>query len=312
MQLRRCSAALVCGLDVWVMAVTSQSARQAPRHLRHADEWLAAAGTDRAALELSAAVLWVIAVWLAVAVLSALASTAPGTLGPVATAVVEHTTPRAVRVALVSLLGLSVVLAPAVAQASAVGTASAASASGAAGAAGAASPAGPASAVGARSAPTVTASAKPATPSRSISPYADRRAVGVPGTGVDRSPSAPGATNAAPQPRIGWPRSPETPGSSAAGARPGTTPPANRPTEDKATTSRPTLAHHPGQAVTVSPGDSLWLIAAHRLATNATPAHIADAWPRWYAANRRVIGPHPDCIQPGQHLAAPTQEGTSQ
>jgi nucleoid-associated protein YgaU len=32
---------------------------------------------------------------------------------------------------------------------------------------------------------------------------------------------------------------------------------------------------------------------------------VAASWPRWYAANRRVIGADPDLILPGQILRPP-------
>jgi nucleoid-associated protein YgaU len=53
----------------------------------------------------------------------------------------------------------------------------------------------------------------------------------------------------------------------------------------------------------------LWAIAATRLGPQATPALVAANWPRWYAANRAVIGADPDLIRPGQLLqpAASTQ-----
>jgi nucleoid-associated protein YgaU len=59
------------------------------------------------------------------------------------------------------------------------------------------------------------------------------------------------------------------------------------------------------RAVTVGPGDSLWLIAARRLGQHATVADIAEAWPEWYAANRAEIGPDPDLLRVGQRLAPP-------
>jgi hypothetical protein len=61
----------------------------------------------------------------------------------------------------------------------------------------------------------------------------------------------------------------------------------------------------PDGAVVVHRGDTLWDIAARHLGPGATPAAIAAEWPRWYAANRAVIGPDPDRILPGQRLAAP-------
>jgi hypothetical protein len=57
--------------------------------------------------------------------------------------------------------------------------------------------------------------------------------------------------------------------------------------------------------VSVHSGDSLWLIAERGLGHRASDAEIAQEWPRWYAANRAVIGNDPDLIQPGQQLRPP-------
>jgi len=59
--------------------------------------------------------------------------------------------------------------------------------------------------------------------------------------------------------------------------------------------------------VVVAPGDTLWAIAARSLRPNASTTAIAGAWPRWYAANRSVIGADPDLIIPGTVLRPPTQ-----
>jgi nucleoid-associated protein YgaU len=53
---------------------------------------------------------------------------------------------------------------------------------------------------------------------------------------------------------------------------------------------RPTRPPDAGRVVVA--GDTLWGIAG------------AD-WPRWYAANRALVGPDPDLIRPGQRLAPP-------
>jgi nucleoid-associated protein YgaU len=58
--------------------------------------------------------------------------------------------------------------------------------------------------------------------------------------------------------------------------------------------------------VIVHRGDSLWAIAARHLGPGATNAAIAAEWPRWWAANRDVIGPDPDLILPGQRLTPPS------
>jgi hypothetical protein len=52
-------------------------------------------------------------------------------------------------------------------------------------------------------------------------------------------------------------------------------------------------------AVEVSPGDTLWDIAARRLGAGAS-------WPAIYALNRDVIGPDPGVITPGQRLVLPS------
>jgi nucleoid-associated protein YgaU len=59
------------------------------------------------------------------------------------------------------------------------------------------------------------------------------------------------------------------------------------------------------RAVVVRPGDTLWGIAAAHLPGDPTTAGVAAAWPRWYAANRREIGPDPDLLLPGQRLRPP-------
>jgi hypothetical protein len=71
--------------------------------------------------------------------------------------------------------------------------------------------------------------------------------------------------------------------------------------------SAPVQQRRPGRSdvVVVRPGDSLWEIAAEHLPPGHTDAQVARAWPRWYAANRQVIGGDPDQILPGTHLVPP-------
>jgi nucleoid-associated protein YgaU len=64
-------------------------------------------------------------------------------------------------------------------------------------------------------------------------------------------------------------------------------------------------ASPPAQTVTVTPGDSLWVIAARHLGSDASIRQIAAEWPRWFAANRDEIGPDPDHIVPGTTLRVP-------
>jgi nucleoid-associated protein YgaU len=67
----------------------------------------------------------------------------------------------------------------------------------------------------------------------------------------------------------------------------------------------PAAGAHVRTVVVVRPGDTLWAIAARHLRGRPTDAQIADEWPRWYAANRGVIGPDPAVVRPGQHLVVP-------
>ncbi|MEV0950945.1 LysM domain-containing protein [Promicromonospora sp. NPDC050249] len=62
--------------------------------------------------------------------------------------------------------------------------------------------------------------------------------------------------------------------------------------------------------VVVEPGDTLWAIAAGRLAAGqaGTPladAEIAAAVTRWHHANRQALGANPDLIRPGMVLRQP-------
>jgi len=63
--------------------------------------------------------------------------------------------------------------------------------------------------------------------------------------------------------------------------------------------------------VVVRPGDTLWRVAERTLhaSTGAQPsaAQVARSWPRWWSANREVIGNDPDLILPGTALTAPEQ-----
>ena len=75
-------------------------------------------------------------------------------------------------------------------------------------------------------------------------------------------------------------------------------PTATKPPPTTPSTPMPTV-------VTVQRGDSLWSIAAAHLPRHVDAAEVAAAWPRWYDANRAVIGSDPDLILPGTELIAP-------
>ncbi|RKS72578.1 hypothetical protein CLV35_2825 [Motilibacter peucedani] len=57
--------------------------------------------------------------------------------------------------------------------------------------------------------------------------------------------------------------------------------------------------------VVVLRGDTLWSISARHLGAHATAAQIAAEWPRWWHANRDVVGADPSVLLPGQVLRAP-------
>jgi nucleoid-associated protein YgaU len=66
--------------------------------------------------------------------------------------------------------------------------------------------------------------------------------------------------------------------------------------------------------VVVRPGDSLWSLAEAALRRDGTGApttrQVAQAWPRWWAANREAVGDDPDLLLPGTVLRPPP-DGTS-
>jgi nucleoid-associated protein YgaU len=71
------------------------------------------------------------------------------------------------------------------------------------------------------------------------------------------------------------------------------------------TAPRTTSSETTPQEVTVHRGDTLWDLAAAHLSADAGDAEIAEAWQRWWALNRDVIGADPDLILPGQVLLVP-------
>lgn len=67
----------------------------------------------------------------------------------------------------------------------------------------------------------------------------------------------------------------------------------------------PRAGHSTHELVTVRRGDSLWSIASRHLGPGASDVQVAHEWPRWYTANRDVIGDDPDLLVPGQQLRPP-------
>ena len=60
--------------------------------------------------------------------------------------------------------------------------------------------------------------------------------------------------------------------------------------------------------VVVRPGESLWSIAARDLGPGAPDRAIARRWRAIYTANRHVVGPDPDVVEPGQRLHLPGKD----
>ncbi len=73
--------------------------------------------------------------------------------------------------------------------------------------------------------------------------------------------------------------------------------------------ARPAPARAGAPAVVVRAGDSLWSLAeaSLRSAGTARPTdqQVAQAWPRWWAANRSAVGDDPDLLLPGTVLRPP-------
>ena len=111
-------------------------------------------------------------------------------------------------------------------------------------------------------------------------------APGQPAGPVDRSPTAAArAPVLAPARTVAQLDPPGQPGSSGAAARP--------------------AAPSPG-TVTVRPGDTLWGLARSALGRAHPDSEVAALWPRWWEANRTVIGTDPSLLQPGQVLHVPS------
>lgn len=93
---------------------------------------------------------------------------------------------------------------------------------------------------------------------------------------------------------------------------PGWRPSRPHPVHDEESTQLLAPVPRPGgvviDQVTVRRGDTLWGIAARHLGAEASDAQIAREWPRWYAANREVIGDDPDRILAGQQLRPPSHD----
>jgi len=61
----------------------------------------------------------------------------------------------------------------------------------------------------------------------------------------------------------------------------------------------------PQAHVVVNLGDTLWQLAEKRLRPSGSPGEVAAFVEDIHRHNRKVIGPNPDLIRPGQRLAVP-------
>jgi len=79
------------------------------------------------------------------------------------------------------------------------------------------------------------------------------------------------------------------------------------PLPDRAVAPRRSRASA-SRIVVVRRGDSLWSVAERDLGRGAPRRAIVRRWHEIYAANRHLIGPDPDVIEPGQHLHLPRKD----
>jgi hypothetical protein len=73
-------------------------------------------------------------------------------------------------------------------------------------------------------------------------------------------------------------------------------------TTSPASATSSTPRRRPSQRLDVHPGDNLWRLTADLLPPDAPLGVVATGWHLLFAANRAVIGPDPDLLQPGQTL----------
>lgn len=231
--------------------------------------------------------------WLSIGSLLGVLALLPGSAGRVATQVAERVTPLAVRRLLTFTLGAAVgsCALPAAPVSSATAGPVTAGSSGS----------GPAASdPGAKLLPGYAPSGGSAAPA------------GSPTVGRGSVSEGPGFLPTLEQPRS---RTVEAPPSLVREASPAFLPSAPPPVHD-ADRSRllapaPRVAASTHELVTVRRGDSLWSIVSRHLGPGASDVQVAHEWPRWYAANRAVIGDDPGLLVPGQQLSPPTGSADS-
>lgn len=242
-------------------------------------------GADSVLLTLGGAALWLVVLWLLLALTALASSTMPGEIGAWGERISRAIAPVGARRMLALVVGIGIVAAPAMSA-----TASAASDP----STGIAAPGWP------LNAPAWPISSTPVGEAPAPEPPADADADTDADADAGQDPrdaasDAPDAPSAAPEPQEASDAAPDwtASGSDPTGAMPDGhgTPPAGLQTSS--------------QEVRVASGDSLWSIAAAHLPAGSSDIDIATAWPAWYRANADAVGDDPHLLHPGQVLRAP-------
>jgi nucleoid-associated protein YgaU len=283
--------------------------------LAHPHDWVTRSGSDAAIASLASAVLWVAALWLAVGLAATLLAARSPRHHRLLSAISLRCTPAVLRTLVLGSAGASLLLTPVSAWAGEVGAPPSPAISTPAWPTDAAAPAlgwptdppittgpaGPTTAAGPTAPPGASAPTGPAagpTPTASLAPAPT---TSHPDAGRPGRATPPGRATTSPVPGIGT--APGPTGST------GTTVPPPESVPGRPPATLPTTGAPIADTVTVSPGDSLWTIAAHRLGPAATDRQIAVAWPYWYRANRAAIGSDPALLHPGEQLVVPSNAG---
>lgn len=253
------------------------------------DTLLAAGGTCGA---------WLLLTWLAASFAIAVLATVPGAIGRGCAAYADRAVPAVLRRLALAVVGAAVVMGPVV---TVVGDAAARVTTTA-----------PAAVTDMGAAVESSDGARPATsvaggPPNAPATLVDRPGVVRPGAATEAGSAADGTA--------AWDQAGTVAWDTVVVDRPGTSrwipprPPA--PPRQQAgdgvrlVTSTPHPQHAVRDEVVVRAGDTLWQIAACHLGPDATAAEVATEWPRWYAANRTLLGADPSLIRPGQVLRPP-------
>src|SRR4029077_11188146 len=106
--------------DVIAIRMLHPDWRSIASGMRDPGAWIERAGADTVVSALAAAALWVVCVWLGLALLSVLAGALPGTAGMIARSFASAAVPAILRRAVAGALGVGILVAPAAALASPV------------------------------------------------------------------------------------------------------------------------------------------------------------------------------------------------